>query len=488
MKKEEQLLRALGNVKDSYILEVSPYLGNPQRDVLVRPKKTRRGLAAVAAAAAVALTGALTAFSLLDWETRGLESAGFDTSLSADLRLTEDRTLKIVLETPVTQEDYRPIHRVLVYEGEHLLQSITAEDVPESGEYLSEGLFINQADTIGQPDFRDINFDGYTDMGLLAVSSYPKNVPYHYFLWNPEDGRFEYGITLFGSAALQVDEERQMLVEISSDVYGVSQRYYRFENGMMKIYSVHPEGATVESPEPKFQIEYDTASLVMDQGVDSVLLCPKEYPDDLPICELEIEFLPGLLPSAAAEKTRLELWYPNISGPQRNEETGDILLSANNGNAWNSSVADVRLVSAGSQGTFRLTSRYFVEATEGWGARFAAVCDSFSCPLTDSPNPEAEKTAILFADAYFGRDWDTALSLLSSQTAADGLYLGDGDAVRIVSVSGLETLDDSIAQTGKGEVSLCFRESETEDSYTFLTMELKKSASGYRIDGYGLEK
>ena len=61
MKREERLLRALGNVKDSFVLEVSQYMDDPRKEVMVKPKKKKgKAIASLAAAAALVLTGALS--------------------------------------------------------------------------------------------------------------------------------------------------------------------------------------------------------------------------------------------------------------------------------------------------------------------------------------------------------------------------------------------------------------------------------------------
>ena len=59
MKKEEQLLHALGGVKAGFILEASQYVGNPQRVLTQRKKKKWQGFTAMAASAALMLTGVL---------------------------------------------------------------------------------------------------------------------------------------------------------------------------------------------------------------------------------------------------------------------------------------------------------------------------------------------------------------------------------------------------------------------------------------------
>ena len=95
-------------------------------------------------------------------------------------------------------------------------------------EYAWDGLFVNKGFAVGEPDVRDLNFDGAQDFGLLAVETYPKNVPYSYFLWNKEKQQFDYGFTLFGSKALQVDAEQRKLVEHSNDVQGEYLDFYSY--------------------------------------------------------------------------------------------------------------------------------------------------------------------------------------------------------------------------------------------------------------------
>ena len=134
----------------------------------------------------------------------------------------------MVLDTSQPQENYFSIDQILVYEGEELLQTIETTSVPPVEDYLWEGLFVNQGYVIGEPDIRDLNFDGSQDFGLLAVSGYPHNVPYSYFLWNETEGQFDYGFTLFGAGALEIDTENQRLIEHSHDVMGEYTTIYSY--------------------------------------------------------------------------------------------------------------------------------------------------------------------------------------------------------------------------------------------------------------------
>ena len=330
MKKEERLLRALGNVKDGYVLEASKHVGNPGQEVLVQPKKKKwPGYGAIAAAAALMLTGALSLYPLLRRQPVG------------------------------TEQNAVPVTSVQEWKG---------------------------AD------------------------------------W------------------------------------------------------------------PAFHISYDHTRLEMVEGVGGVFLYPIEYPDDLPVCELKIEFLPGLLPYAAMEKSRAEMADELITIHQ-DQETGAYRFHIDHGSAWDSRVEDVMVVGAGSSGSFRLTSRYFLEATEGWGTTFAQICAGFTCPLSESANPEAEKVIMDFAEGYFSGNQITMLANYygDSQNLREK-YTQDASRVQIVSLQGLEELDSWIEKDGFAHVSLTFLETELADSYTYLSMDVMKTQAGYRVVFYGLEK
>ena len=232
VKQEERILRALGAVKDSYVLESAQYVGNPQKAVRIPPKKKKwPAFAAMAAAAAVVVTGAVS-LNLL--RNRGVQSDF--TPLSNTLQISNMTVRRVTFVTSQTRNP-RPIEQVQVSLGDSVVQTIDVSNLPEFVQGSNEGMFLslvpidelpsdipgcNQGlfyqDEQGQlvrsdVDFRDVNFDGYSDLGLAAVSGYPENLPYHYLLWNPGTERFEYGFTLYGGAALEVDESRKLLIE-----------------------------------------------------------------------------------------------------------------------------------------------------------------------------------------------------------------------------------------------------------------------------------
>ena len=147
------------------------------------------------------------------------------------VKVSEERVLSVILHLEEQKDAYTDkITEVLVYDGDRLLQTISRDDVPATADYALDGLFFSQSSSIGEPDVRDLNFDGAEDFGLLAVQYYPHNVPYCYFLWNDATERFEYQFMAFGMGALEVDKEEKCLIETSIDGAIIYSKYYIFES------------------------------------------------------------------------------------------------------------------------------------------------------------------------------------------------------------------------------------------------------------------
>ena len=98
MKQEEQILRALGNVKDRFLLEVSGYMDDPRKEVLVQPKKKHGGFVGLAAAAALMVTGALSLYAVTGGQR-------LDASLTASIQVSSGILRQIVCVTPEMEED-----------------------------------------------------------------------------------------------------------------------------------------------------------------------------------------------------------------------------------------------------------------------------------------------------------------------------------------------------------------------------------------------
>ncbi|MGN0426024.1 MAG: hypothetical protein ACI4FY_11960, partial [Acetatifactor sp.] len=100
----------------------------------------------------------------------------------------------------------------------------------------------------------------------------------------------------------------------------------------------------------------------------------------LPPMEMIIEEMPEvtLEEAAASIRGQMEGNWETITEILRDTEYPRISFSVLAGNEWDSAVEDHIFYENGRQGTYHITSRYFMEATEGAGSRFWAMINTFS--------------------------------------------------------------------------------------------------------------
>lgn len=136
------------------------------------------------------------------------------------------------------------------------------------------------------------------------------------------------------------------------------------------------ENGTVTAP--GFAIYYDTELYTMSEE-DGVTYIRFITDNDLPPCEVEIKYIPGVAPNDGIEaaKQDMEQSWESVS-EIRNLETGEgFVFAFSAGTNWDSACGDVFFLSDGRDGCFRITARYFVEAMEGHGVRFAQMVRTF---------------------------------------------------------------------------------------------------------------
>lgn len=172
---------------------------------------------------------------------------------------------------------------------------------------------------------------------------------------------------------------------------------------------VEPQ-ATAETPQPGFAIYYDVDNYTMVKDGDITYIRPyqkpmtreevleaygdylSQLPDEererqidalmnpqpdasLPTCEIEIVHLDIPYEDAASqERAELETQWEI----QEHTETNRITFSMYSGSEWNSPLEVRDYVSDEQSGCFRIIRRFFMEAAEGHGVRFAAMVDTFA--------------------------------------------------------------------------------------------------------------
>ncbi len=172
---------------------------------------------------------------------------------------------------------------------------------------------------------------------------------------------------------------------------------------------VEPE-VTVEAPQPGFAIYYDVDSYTMEKEGDITYIRPYLKPMTREeVLEIYGDFLSSLseeeqerqiaslmnpqaapsLPNCEIEIIHLDIPYAQTASQERAELEGQweiteavagnrITFSMCNGQEWDSPIEVRDYISDEQGGCFRITSRYYLEAAEGHGVRFAAIVNTFA--------------------------------------------------------------------------------------------------------------
>lgn len=160
---------------------------------------------------------------------------------------------------------------------------------------------------------------------------------------------------------------------------------------------VEPQ-ATTETPQPGFAIYYDVDNYTMVKDGDVTYIRPYQKPmtreevleaygdylSQLPDEEREWQIAALMnpqpdtsLPTCEIEIVHLDTSYEDAASQER-AETNRITFSMYSGSEWNSPLEVRDYVSDEQSGCFRIIRRFFMEAAEGHGVRFAAMVDTFA--------------------------------------------------------------------------------------------------------------
>lgn len=129
---------------------------------------------------------------------------------------------------------------------------------------------------------------------------------------------------------------------------------------------------------PGFAIYYDTETYTLvEEGEVTYIRFVTDA--EIPPCEVEICHIPGQAPADGAEAVRKEMAaeYETVSAAETLEDLDGVIFSYYAGMSWDSLCGCVYFLSDGQGGAFRIISRYFVEAAEGHGSRFAQMIRTF---------------------------------------------------------------------------------------------------------------
>ncbi|TJY41576.1 anti-sigma factor [Cohnella pontilimi] len=142
-----------------------------------------------------------------------------------------------------------------------------------------------------------------------------------------------------------------------------------------------PGNSETSKETSRYVIYYDQERYKLEQqGGKDVITTTTPLPDKYPEVSFTIEQRPGIQPADAAAdlEKQLAAGYAEVrKAEQVTEPIAGYRIYAQDGKDWNSKVMVVYVVDNGKQGSFVLTEKYFLEASEGHGSRFDQMLKEF---------------------------------------------------------------------------------------------------------------
>lgn len=111
----------------------------------------------------------------------------------------------------------------------------------------------------------------------------------------------------------------------------------------------------------------------------------QNFYDSMPICEIHITQIPQATPEDVATKMREDFLgtYENVSDITKSSLLDGLYLYGNMGIQADSEVVETYFVDNGLGGVFVIKAVYYMEATEGMGARFHTMIETFKVLLPE---------------------------------------------------------------------------------------------------------
>jgi len=156
--------------------------------------------------------------------------------------------------------------------------------------------------------------------------------------------------------------EKKVEVEVEGEKEKTDQQLHRNEEGRYAIY-------------------YDKERYkLVRQGGKDVITTKEPLPERYPEVSMTIEQMKDVAPEALIQQLSQELKgrFSEIKEIEKvSKPVEGYRVRALNGKEWNSEVVVLYAVGNGKQGSFAITERYFLEASEGHGARFSQMLKEF---------------------------------------------------------------------------------------------------------------
>lgn len=253
------------------------------------------------------------------------------------------------------------------------------------------------------------------------------------------------------------------------------------------------EEAGVSMDWPAFSIWYSDADYYIYQPLGSCFIRPRTQPEGLPASQLEIaHYRDSTLEEAVALRRKHdELYYETVFLVDENtagrgvglpENVAPLCLVASDGTDWDDMQSETWFVEDGQGGVFSLSASCFLEAVEGFGARFYDMVCTFQVASGEDTPPwrrAMENRAMDLAEEVFAGDLRAVEDLLETPDALDQ---AEGASPACLSYS--------VSQREEGlcaEVSVKFR-SGGEEPYRYLELSLFWEEGEWRVSRIGIRE
>lgn len=256
----------------------------------------------------------------------------------------------------------------------------------------------------------------------------------------------------------------------------------------------------LQEPEAQFRIYINKEIYYSYEQEGVYIIRPRKESDIAPFCTLVISHMADTTVDQALEQVRKELTeqyetvevLPGQPNGWFQVREGEAYLFASDGTDWDDVQRDVWIQPDGEGGAFVLSSGYYMEATEGHGARFADMMGTFMAEGVHGQTSvwlaELRDVGERLMEAVFANDLSGVQDLLAPDAEVNG-YVEDVSAwVTVASIDCSYVPGDPSEETLDGRISVKHNADLTEESYSYLTMEMKKTGDQWTATWIGIEK
>jgi hypothetical protein len=212
----------------------------------------------------------------------------------------------------------------------------------------------------------------------------PKEIPVH-----PEGEEENITHEIYGDLPEQsesIPQETESISEAGFAIYFDSERFEAVDEGedyviRQKRFIYTKEDAVNDIPTLLDGLSEEEAERKIQKRMEEM----QSFYDSIPICEIHITQIQQATPEGVAAKMREDFLekYENVSEITESSLLNGLYLYGNTGLSADSEVVEAYFVDNGLGGVFVIKAVYYMEATEGTGARFHTMIETFEVLLPE---------------------------------------------------------------------------------------------------------